>query len=137
MTKHHKDRTKGDYPLSNIISEFEKIYNGNCPRFLHPMMLIKHYELLKHVRNSSLQSTDDTTETFGPLFQEFSDLVANLSDKTPYYGKLSFRFTGMILVAGWVRFLSAYDYYDFKVSFDFDAEIERMKTMTDMLVISI
>ena len=123
VTRHHKDLLLPmDTPLLQVMSTLTEMY-GSCPRFyVHPSLLLQHYQVVHHIKYH--QNKDSGGETHSILLNLLDSLLRialKLPSTGPYYGKLSYRFTAMHLLTGYVVLLKECDIH---YEFDFDLESE-------------
>lgn len=124
VTKFHRHLLPSDKQIQLVISMLEKCY-GTCPRFyVHPTLLFKHFQLVQFLESCQNKLSDQSFQCF---FNGFLDTVQEMSDRVPYYGKLSYKFTALFLLKAHVEHLQTYDDVTLDIPFDLNAEIEKIK----------
>lgn len=102
VTSYHKDFELDD-PLHYVISTLEESSKEHkCPRFyLDPVFLAQHLKI--QVRLKTMDKTPDQSD-----FDILKNLCVCLSDREPYMGRLSYRFSAILLLQGYRQMLERY-----------------------------
>ena len=128
VSRYHKIFFSRDPPLQHVMTSLENIY-GSCPRFyIHPTLLLKHIYIL-HYLTFQLPK-DKTNVIFLKHFEDLIKISLKMSSSSPYFWKLSYRFSAMYLLDGYKVLLKDNNiHYQYK--FDLDSEIKSFKTLQD------
>ena len=98
VTSYHKNKL--DEQLNFVITALERESKyGKSPRFyLDPFLVIKHLQIqLDHMDQNNISSIQK-------LLEDLECIVESLSNKEPYLGRLSYKFSGVYLLHGYKNF---------------------------------
>ena len=128
VSRYHKDLFSRDVPLQHVMESLENMY-GTCPRFyIHPTLLLKHVYMLHYF--AFQLPKDGTNAIFLKHFEDLINISLKMSSSSPYFWKLSYRFSAMYLLDGYKVLLKDNNiHYEYK--FDLDSEIKSFKTLQD------
>ena len=133
VTRHHKDLLLPmDTPLLKVMSSLTEMY-GKCPRFyVHPSLLLKHYQILHHIKFVLSKKPQDEVSysLLVDLLDSLLSIALRLPITGPYYGKLSYRFTAMHLLTGYIGLLKDNN-LDYVFDFDLESEIKSFTLSKD------
>lgn len=102
VTKLHK-MYELDFPLRYVIQELEKRHDENCPRFyIDPYLMIKHLMFQSQFKKNNGIMKSESMPIFQNYISEMEDITNQLSNRVPYIGKLSYKYSGVFLLYGYL-----------------------------------